>query len=113
MAGKITIGPLKIPRLEIEAGSLLDVELPWPLPHLKVPPLSFTLLPEITLLPELTVFDPEWILDFLMEKAEWLSEAVAGVVDGLMEGIIQTVFNAVEPYLDKMAGEYYERHPKE
>lgn len=89
---KLTIGPLKIPRLVV-----LGVEI-WP---------------EITLLPEITVFDPQWILDFLMEKAEWFSEAVAGVVEGLMEGIIEGVFNAVEPYLDKLAGEYYEREEKE
>jgi len=59
------------------------------------------------------VFDPQWILDTLTEKADWFKEAVGGVVDGLTAGIIQAVFDAVEPYLDGLAEEFYERHQQE
>ena len=89
---KITIGPLKIPRLE-----LFGVQI----------------TPEITLLPKITVFDPQWIIDTLMESAEWFSEAVKGVVEVILPWIIESVFNAVEPYLDGLAAAFYEAHPEE
>jgi len=92
MVSKVTIGPLKIPRLEI-----MGVEI-WP---------------EITLLPRITVFDPEWIHDILGEKASWIASIARGVVDSMTTGIIEATFKAVEPHLDKLAEDFYARRGKE
>lgn len=114
MVRKISIGPLKIPGLTIKKGSLLTIKFPWPLDiKIYVPPWDITFWPELTLLPRITVFDPQWILDFLMEKAEWFSNAVRGVLETMIPWIAESVFNLVEPYLDKLAGDFYERHEKE
>jgi len=45
--------------------------------------------------------------------AEWIGNVASGVVDAAIPGIIQAVFNAVEPYLDGLAEEFYERHQQE
>jgi len=92
MVGKISIGPLKIPRLVV-----MGVEI-WP---------------EITLLPRVTVFDPEWIHDILDGKAGWISSIARGVVDDMTTGMIQATFKAVEPHLDKLAEDFYARRGKE
>jgi len=63
-----------------------------------VPPSEIQLWPEIQLLPEITVFDPDWIAD---------------IVKGMMPTIAEGVFNAVEPYLDSLARDFYERRGKE
>jgi len=89
---KITIGPLKIPRLEV-----LGVQI-WP---------------EITLLPKITVFDSDWILDVIEDKAEWFGNIARGVVDVAIPDVIQATFNAVEPHLDKLAEDFYARRGKE
>jgi len=88
---KITIGPLKIPRLEV-----LGVQI-WP---------------EITLLPKITVFDSDWILDVIEDKAEWFGNIATGVVEGMMPWIAEGVFKAVEPYLDNLAAAFYKAHPE-
>jgi len=78
-----------------------------------VPPGDITLTPEITLLPEITVFDPAWVTGIVEGMAEWFGNIARGVVDAAIPGIIQAVFNAVEPYLDGLAEEFYERRGKE
>lgn len=75
--------------------------------------LGVEIWPEITLLPKITVFDPEWIIEIVEGMADWFGDIAHGVVEGMIGWIIESVFNAVEPYLDKLAGEYYERHTKE
>jgi len=92
MVSKITIGPLKIPALTV-----FGVDI-WP---------------EITLLPKITVFDPEWITEKVEGMAEWFGSIARGVVDSMIPGIIQAMFNAVEPYLDDLARDFYARRGKE
>jgi len=99
--------------------------------HIRVPPSAIELLPEIQLLPSTTVFDPEWIpkpvevtadwvkgivkgmtdwvTGIIEGKAEWFGNIARGVVDSMLPGIIQATFNAVEPYLDKLAEDFYRR----
>jgi len=99
MVDKITIGPLKVPARKLKKGQLLSLHLPFPIDRdIDVPPSDITLWPEITLLPAITVFDPDW---------------TTGIVQGMMPAIIESVFKAVEPYLDKLAEEYYAHEGKE
>jgi len=94
---KITIPRLAIPALKIPRGLLLDIDILGT--HIRIPPSDIELWPEIQLLPEITVFDPEWI--------------TRGVVESMTPTIIQAVFNAVEPYLDGLAIDFYARRGKE
>jgi len=99
MAVKISIGPLKIPALKFKKGLLLSLHLPWPLDiTINVPPVDIQFWPELTLLPATTIFDPAW---------------TEGIIKGMMTGIIEAVFNAVEPYLDGLARDFYARRGKE
>jgi len=111
---KITIGPLKIPGLKITKGQLLTITLPFIIPlKLEIPPADITFWPEITLLPAITVWDPEWILGILDEKVGWFGDIARGVVEGMIGWIIQKVFEAVRPYLDELARDFYARRGKE
>jgi len=92
MVGKITIGPLVIPKLEV---------------------FGVQITPEITLLPKITVFDPEWILEILGDSAEWIGSIASGVVDAALPSIIEATFNAAEPYLNGLAEDFYARRGKE
>jgi len=74
-----------------------------------IPPGDIQLWPEIQLLPEITVFDPEWVVGVVEGMAEWIGNISRGVVDSMIPGIIQAVFNAVEPYLDGLAEDFYRR----
>jgi len=93
---KITIPRLAIPALKITRGQFLDIDIVGI--HLRVPPGDIQLWPEIQLLPEITVFDPDWITD---------------IIKGMMPTIAEGVFKAVEPYLDKLAEDFYARRGKE
>jgi len=110
LSPKITIPRLAIPALKIRRGLFLDTEILGV--KIRVPPGDIDLWPEIQLLPEITVFDPEWIVGIVEGMAEWIGNVASGVVDAAIPGIIQAVFNAVEPTLDKWAAEYYERQQK-
>jgi len=88
---KIRVGPLKIPRLEIFGREI------WP---------------EIPLLPATTVFDSEWVHDVIEDKAEWFGDIARGVVEEMIGWIIDQTFKAVEPYLDKLAEDFYHRRGK-
>jgi len=107
---KITIGPLRIPALALRKGQLLHWHIPWPIDRdLDVPPGDITITPEITLLPAITVFDPEWITEKVEGMADWIGNIARGVVDAATPTIIEATFNAVEPYLDKLAEDFYAR----
>jgi len=113
MVGKISIGPLKIPALALKKGQLLHWHIPFPIDRdIDVPPGDITLWPEKTLLPAVTVFDPEWIVEKVEGMSEWFGNIARGVVDAAMPNIIQAVFNAVEPYLDGLAADFYRRRGK-
>jgi len=77
--------------------------------HIRVPPGDLQLWPEVQLLPEITVFDPEWIVGIVEGMAEWIGSVARGVVDVMTPGIIQAVFDAVEPHLDGLAEDFYRR----
>jgi len=62
-----------------------------------VPPIDIQFWPEIQLLPKTTVYDPDWITDIVKE---------------MMPTIAEGVFKAVEPYLNKLAEDFYERRKK-
>jgi len=111
LSPKITIPRLAIPALRIRRGFLLDIEILGQ--HIRVPPSDITLWPEIQLLPETTVFDPAWITDAVEGMSDWFGNIARGVVDAAMPNIIQAVFNAVEPYLDGLAEDFYARRGKE
>jgi len=96
MNPKITIPRLAIPALKIRRGQLLNVSVMGV--GVVVPPGDVQLWPEIQLLAETTVFDPDWITE---------------IVKAMMPTIAEGVFKAVEPYLDKLAEDFYARRSKE
>jgi len=107
---KLTIGPLKIPAFKLAKGQLLHWHIPWPIDRdLDVPPGDITFWEEKTLLSAVTVFDPEWIHEIVEGKADWIKNIAAGVVDAALPTIIEATFNAVEPYLDGLAEDFYRR----
>jgi len=67
------------------------------------------LWPEIQLLPETTVFDTEWVIGAVEERADWIANIARGAVDAAIPGIVQAVFAGVEPYLDRLAEDFYAR----
>jgi len=110
----IKIGPLVIPALALLKGQLLHYHLGWPFDiDLDVPPGDITITPSITLLPEITVFDPAWITGIVEGKVDWIKGVAGGVVESMIPAIIEAVFNAVEPHLDKLAEEFYARRGEE
>jgi len=104
---KITIPRLAIPAFKLKAGQLLDISIFGV--GIKVPPVDIQFWPEIQLLPETVVFDPAWIWDVLGDAAEWIGNIARGVVESMIPTIIEATFKAVEPYLDKLAEDFYAR----
>jgi len=104
---KITIPRLAIPAFALKAGQLLDISLFGV--GVKVPPVDIQFWPEIQLLPETVVFNSEWVTTAIEEKADWIKNIAAGVVDAATPTIIEATFNAVEPYLDGLAEDFYRR----
>jgi len=102
---KITIPRLAIPAFALKTGQLLDISIFGV--GIKVPPFDIQFWPEIQLLPETVVFDTEWVTTAIEEKAEWIGNIARGVVESIIPTIIEATFNAVEPYLDKLAEDFY------
>lgn len=61
-------------------------------------------------IPEL---DPGWVQGIVEGMADWFGDIAHGVLEGSIDWIADSVFNLVEPTLDKMAEEYYATHKKE
>jgi len=110
MGFKISLPRLAIPAIKIPKGIISFWVGPW---KVTIPPGDIQIFAGKELLPATTVFDSEWILNVLDEKAGWIGSIARGVVDAAIPGIIQAVFNAVEPYLDGLAADFYKRHSEE
>jgi len=107
MGWQLKIPRLAIPQLKISKGQLLDISIFGI--GIKVPPFDITFWPEIELLPETVVFNSEWVTDTIYGMADWFGSIAAGVVDSMIPTIIQATFNAVEPYLNSLAEDFYRR----